>query len=131
MNYQVIATNMNILFIYKGVVGAMSNDQSYSIGHAARICNISVQTLRYYDKIGLVIPNHTDKLTGYRYYANQDLLRIMIVQDMKMLQFSLEEIGTLLKSGNLKSLQITLEAKHKEMSEELKRLEQTVKSIEL
>lgn len=108
----------------------MSNDQYYSIGQAARICNISIQTLRYYDKIGLVNPTNTDKQSGYRYYSNRDILYIKIVQDMKMLQFSLDEIGEMLKNDSLDSLLTKLELKQREMLGEIKRLEQTVKSIE-
>ncbi|MZQ81227.1 MerR family transcriptional regulator [Paenibacillus sp. 5J-6] len=107
-----------------------SNDQYYSIGQAAKICDLSVQTLRYYDKIGLVIPNHTDKLSGYRFYSNRDILTIKIVQDMKMLQFSLDDIGKMLKNDSLESLFTKLKTKQTEMLEEISRLEQTVKSIE-
>lgn len=107
----------------------MSIDQTFSIGQVARICNLSVQTLRYYDKIGLVIPAHTDKSSGYRYYSNRDLLYIKIVQDMKQLKLSLDEIGAML-SDSLDSLYLKLELKQKETLEEIKRLEQTVKSIE-
>jgi MerR family transcriptional activator of bmr gene len=107
-----------------------SNDQYYSIGQAAKICDLSVQTLRYYDKIGLVIPNHTDKLSGYRFYSNRDILTIKIVQDMKMLQFSLDDIGKMLKNDSLDSLFTKLKTKQTEMLEEISRLEQTVKSIE-
>ncbi|MDQ0196850.1 MerR family transcriptional regulator [Paenibacillus wynnii] len=95
----------------------MSLDQYYSIGQVARICSISIQTLRYYDKIGLIIPNYTDKLTGYRYYSNRDLLYIKIVQDMKVLHFTsieqrtarflmLQELG-----GGLKDLDVLVELK--------------------
>ncbi len=44
----------------------MRKDQRYSIGQASKICNLSIQTLRFYDKIGLVHPSETDKFTGYR-----------------------------------------------------------------
>lgn len=108
----------------------MSHDQYYSIGQVAKICDLSVQTLRYYDKIGLVFPNHTDKFSSYRYYSNRDILHIKIVQDMKMLQFSLDDIGKMLKNDSLDSLFIKLESKRTEMMEEISRLEQTVKSIE-
>lgn len=108
----------------------ISNDQYFSIGQVAKICDLSVQTLRYYDKIGLVIPNHTDKLSGYRFYSNRDILHIKIVQDMKMLQFSLDDIGKMLKNDSLDSLFTKLKSKRIEMLEEISRLEQTVKSIE-
>jgi len=105
-------------------------DQYYSIGQAARICNVSVQTLRYYDKIGLVIPSDTDKFSGYRYYSNRDLLTIKIVLDMKLLQFSLEEIGAMLTTNSLDSLITLLESKKKETLAEINILEKTVQSIE-
>lgn len=108
----------------------MSNDQYYSIGQVAKISHLSVQTLRYYDKIGLVIPSNTDKQSGYRYYSNRDLLYIKIVQDMKLLHFSLEDIGEMLKNDSLDSMFIKLESKQQEVLKEIKRLEQTVKSIE-
>ena len=40
----------------------------YSIGEAAEILGISVQTLRYYDKIKLLEPAYINPNTGYRYY---------------------------------------------------------------
>jgi len=108
----------------------MSNDQYYSIGQVARICSISVQTVRYYDKIGLVTPSYTDKLTGYRYYSNRELLYIKIVQDMKLFDFSLEDIGAMLKSDSLDSMVSRLRSKQQETLEEIDRLKNTVKSIE-
>lgn len=105
-------------------------DQYYSIGNAAKICNTSVQTLRYYDKIGLVNPTHTDKFTGYRYYSNRDMLYIKIVQDMKQLHFSLEEIRALLKTDQLDELLIQLAGKRQEILNEVERLQQTVRMID-
>ncbi|XMB25691.1 MerR family transcriptional regulator [Paenibacillus sp. BR2-3] len=61
----------------------------------SRICGISIQTLRYYDNVGLVCPRRTDPLTHYRYYSNMDILLVKIVQDLKSLRFSLEEIERL------------------------------------
>jgi MerR family transcriptional activator of bmr gene len=107
----------------------MSSDQYYSIGQAAKICNISIQSIRFYDKIGLVIPSHTDKSSGYRYYSNFDLLNIKIVQDMKALKFSLEEIKVTLKKGSLDSLVEKLESKRKHAIAEIQQLERIVESI--
>lgn len=39
------------------------------IGELAKICRVSVQTLRYYDKIGLLCADRVDTDSGYRYYA--------------------------------------------------------------
>jgi MerR family transcriptional activator of bmr gene len=107
----------------------MSNDQNYSIGQAAKICNISVQALRFYDKNGLVKSSYIDKSSGYRYYSNLDLLYIKIVQDMKALKFSLEEIKAALNKGSLDYLLEKLESKRRSMVFEIKELERVVESI--
>ncbi|WP_223066101.1 MerR family transcriptional regulator [Paenibacillus caui] len=107
----------------------MNRDQRYSIGQAAKICNISIQTLRYYNKIGLVKPGYTDKFTGYRYYSNFDVLYIKIVQDMKSLNFSLEEIKAAMKDDSLDNLLTKLEFKHRQTVTEIRQLEQIAASI--
>lgn len=40
-----------------------------SIGQVSEICRISVKTLRYYDKIGLLKPVYIDSASRYRYYS--------------------------------------------------------------
>ncbi|MCY8208580.1 MerR family DNA-binding transcriptional regulator, partial [Bacillus subtilis] len=40
----------------------------FTIGETARLNNISIQTLRYYDRIGIFKPHYTDQDNGYRYY---------------------------------------------------------------
>jgi DNA-binding transcriptional MerR regulator/effector-binding domain-containing protein len=107
----------------------MRRDQLYSIGQAARICDISIQTLRYYDKIGLVKPEHVEEHSGYRFYANRGLLQIKIVQDMKAMNFSLEEIADALRDGRTDRMKANYTAKHAELlrqQEELKQAQATV-----
>lgn len=108
----------------------MVNDQSYTIGHVSRICGISIQTLRYYDKLGLVCPSWTDSFTHYRYYSNMDILLVKIIQDLKELRFSLEEIGSILKQRGLEGLSLALKEKRQETLEEISRLQMTAASIE-
>jgi len=63
------------------------------IGEAARQLNISVETLRYYDRIGLVSPPRHGRVRRYR---AEDLNRIRTILQMKQLMFSLAEIRTIL-----------------------------------
>ncbi|MBW7455107.1 MerR family transcriptional regulator [Paenibacillus sepulcri] len=108
----------------------MRHDQYYSIGQASKICGISVQTLRFYDKIGLVNPGHIDPSTGYRYYANSEILVIKIVQDMKALNFSLDEIKAAMTSDSLDGLLEKLEAKRRQTAAEIEQLARIVESID-
>jgi MerR family transcriptional activator of bmr gene len=113
----------------RGVVAVLNKDQLYSIGQAAKLCDISIQTLRYYDKLNLIKPSETDKLTGYRYYSNLDMLHIKIVQDMKALNFSLEQVADALRKGSLARIHQMMREKHTETLRELERLEHVASSI--
>ncbi|USB31864.1 MerR family transcriptional regulator [Paenibacillus sp. YPG26] len=108
----------------------MATDQLYTIGQAAKICNTSVQTLRFYDKINLVKPGDIDPATGYRHYSNLNLLHIKIVQDMKQLQFSLEEIGQVIGSRSLDEIRTMMILKHEETLYKMNSLRQAADSLE-
>ena len=45
----------------------------YRIGEFSYLCSMSIKTLRYYDKIGVLTPERVDELTGYRYYSIDQL----------------------------------------------------------
>ena len=51
-----------------------------------------MQTLRYYNDIGLLIPKEVDNFTSYRYYNDENINEYFIIVLLKELDFSLEEI---------------------------------------
>ena len=69
------------------------------IGDFARLAQVPVKTLRYYDELGLVTPAHVDAATGYRYYSLEQLPRLNRLLALKDLGFSLEQIGRVLNDG--------------------------------
>jgi effector-binding domain-containing protein len=100
---------------------------------------VTVKTLRYYDKIGLLKPAEVDRFTGYRYYSASQLPRLHRILALKDLGLSLEQIGDLLE-GDLSSDQIRgiLRMKQAEIQQQvaeeqarLARVEQRLKRIEL
>ena len=42
----------------------------------ARLCGCNTQTLRYYDRIGLLTPAKVDEWTGYRYYEEEQAMLV-------------------------------------------------------
>lgn len=64
----------------------------YRIGEFSKISNLSVKTLRYYDKIGLLKPAETDPFTGYRLYSSAQMGDAIKIQALKEFGFSLDEI---------------------------------------
>ena len=62
------------------------------IGEFSKVCNVSVQTLRYYDKIGVLKADYTDDLSGYRFYSPEKVKTYQKIEQLKQLGFSLDEI---------------------------------------
>ncbi|RAV23403.1 MerR family transcriptional regulator [Paenibacillus contaminans] len=62
----------------------------YSIQEVSRILGIPKDTLRYYDRIGIVSPSRDDN--RYRKYSKNDLIDLMNIQIMQYAEFSLDEI---------------------------------------
>jgi Zn(II)-responsive transcriptional regulator len=67
----------------------------YSIGQVAKQSGVSVETVRYYEKEGLLeVPER--KESGYRQFKGDAIARLSFIQQAKKLGFSLKEIGELL-----------------------------------
>ncbi len=70
----------------------------YQTARFAQKASVSVRTLRYYDKVGLLSPSQYTE-AGYRLYTNDDLLSLQKILALKFLGFSLDEIKLLLQTG--------------------------------
>lgn len=69
------------------------------IGEFARVGQVSIATLRHYEKSGLFRPTALDQETGYRYYLLDQLPRLNRILALKELGFSLEQIARLLEEN--------------------------------
>jgi len=67
------------------------------IGEFARLAQVSVKTLRYYDRVGLLQPAAVDRFTSYRYYDPVQMARLNRILALKGLGFSLDQIRHLLR----------------------------------
>lgn len=65
------------------------------IGQVARQTGVSVETIRFYERQGL-IQEPPRRPSGYRQYDSNDIHRLTFIQQAKTLGFSLQEIGELL-----------------------------------
>ena len=62
------------------------------------MASVSVRTLRFYDKVGLLSPTSYTE-AGYRLYTDRDFLRLQQILALKFLGFSLDEIKHCLRVG--------------------------------
>lgn len=65
--------------------------EKFLIGELSRIFNISTDTLRYYDKIGLLKPEY-DKTNNYRYYSVENFFALSRILFLKNLDISMKDI---------------------------------------
>ncbi|GAA3918592.1 MerR family transcriptional regulator [Luteimonas lutimaris] len=71
-----------------------------NIGQLARQAGVPIDTVRYYERQGL-IPEPPRSTSGYRQYGPGDVTRLEFIRRAKTLGFTLEEIGELMAiSGN-------------------------------
>ncbi len=68
----------------------------FRISDIAAKLGLSADTLRYYEKIGL-LPKVGRNTGGIRLYNDKDLSRLRFIQRTQKMDFTLAEIGTLLK----------------------------------
>lgn len=61
------------------------------VGELAKKAGVTVRTLQYYDKEGLLSPS-AESESGYRLYTDRDLVKLLQILMMKRLGFTLSEI---------------------------------------
>ena len=65
-----------------------------TIGQLAKRAKVNIQTVRYYERRGL-IPEPPRLESGYRQYSQSDLARLQFIKHAKELGFTLKEISEL------------------------------------
>ena len=69
--------------------------QTIGIGALAKRAGVSIDTVRYYEKSGLLAPQ-TRLASGYRRYGDRQLARLRFIRRAQELGFSLNDINALL-----------------------------------
>jgi DNA-binding transcriptional MerR regulator len=67
-----------------------------SIGEFARLSRLSPKALRLYDDLGLLLPAHVDRDTGYRWYAATQLDQARLVASLRRIGVPLAQIRDIL-----------------------------------
>lgn len=78
----------------------------------AELTGVTVRTLHYYDKIGLLKPSFTDKNNHYRYYDKNSLERMQEILFYRELGFSLKSISEILSSPDYNKNEVIKKQKY-------------------
>lgn len=107
----------------------MGQSHKFSIKDVSDICNIPRKTLRYYDEIELVVPAFRGEFNGYRYYSKDQIVTLCIIRKLRKMGFGLKAIRSIMNGNLAKDLDTSIDAKLKELEEEIRSLEQTYCSM--
>lgn len=101
------------------------------IGEFSVLSQISIYMLRHYDEIGLLIPEHVDEITGFRYYSERQLPIAGKIQALKSMGLSLNLIKEILtKYADNAGLKTYLELQAIEQKEKIGHMQKQLNLLE-
>ena len=103
--------------------------QKLSIGQMAELNHVSEQTLRLYDKEGLLVPRCVDPVTGYRYYHIIQSAKLDLIQNMKVYGMTLRQIRSFLDSNDPAALRALLSEQAASIEERIRQLRRSQSAI--
>ena len=102
----------------------------FSIGEVSKIKEITIKALRYYHKMGILIPRYIDKENGYRYYSLDQFIYIDIIKGCRTLGISISELQEIFKSYDTEKLLKFLKLKKEEAERNIIKMDEIIKSID-
>ncbi len=109
-----------------------------TIGKVAKAAGVNVETIRYYERLGL-LPEPMRKSSvwghGYRMYQEKELNQLLFIREAKNLGFSLKEIKELLslrvdKRSNCERIREKTERKLADVQDKISKLMRLRKSLQ-
>lgn len=94
---------------------------TFSIGQVAKRSGVSIDTVRYYERSGLLTPAGR-MASGYRRYGELELRRLRFIRRAKSLGFTLEEVSALLALSDGRDLRAVKQAAQARLAEVERRL---------
>lgn len=104
----------------------MKND--YKINEISKLYSIGADALRYYEKLGLLIPRRDDN--GYRMYSLKDIYKLNIIRDLRELDFPMQQIKSYLDHQSVENTLELLYTEQDMIKEQMAKLEATQQIIQ-
>jgi len=104
---------------------------SMTIGRLAKQAGVNIDTIRYYERNGL-IPEPARRLSGYRQYGPTDVARLRFILRAKDLGFTLAEIGELLSLSadrNVKGVKRRAEGRLEQVEHKIEELQRVRRGL--
>jgi DNA-binding transcriptional MerR regulator len=100
----------------------------FTVNQLATLANVSVRTLHYYDKVGLLKPGIRSE-ANYRYYGEAELLRLQQILFYKELGLPLAQIAEILDDPGFDTLK-ALQSHKKELQKRRDRAGELLRTVD-
>lgn len=108
----------------------MKNKNLFKIGEIADIYQISVQTLRHYEDLGLLHPSYVDPNTHYRYYGIEQTEVLNMICYLRALDTPLSTIRSFLENRNIDKMEQMLINQQNEIQQKITLLQNMQNMVE-
>ena len=108
----------------------------YTTGEIAKLCGVTVRTVQYYDKRGILVPSELSE-GGRRLYSENDVKRLRVICFLRGLGFNIDSISKLTSEDDpgsvimllLEQQEQTLTAELNECSDRLAKIKQMKREL--
>lgn len=101
-----------------------------SIGEFARLRHVNEKSLRYYERIGALVPAYTDPDTGYRYYAPEQVIEMDMILMCLELDIPLRESARFRKADGTLDIRRLLQEGQQKIQDKLSHLQNSLRQME-
>jgi MerR family copper efflux transcriptional regulator len=112
----------------------MTTNESMTIGKISKATDIGIETIRNYERQGLIPPPKRSS-SGYRLYPKSSIQRLRFINQSKSLGFSLSDIGEILSLSSTSNtscgeVQEHIQTKIKDIDKRIERLLRIKQALE-
>lgn len=100
------------------------------IGELAKLKGITTETLRHYDRVGLLKPVIVDQETNYRYYSIVQYEKLSTILELRQLGMSIEEMKEYFENRSVERTSNLLKQHHTLLKEKIQKMQQIEKILE-
>ena len=105
-----------------------SPKQSYRIGEISRLFGIGADSLRYYERLGILKPRRTEN--GYRAYDLSDMYKLSNIKELRRLDMPMAQIGAYLSDQTISKTHEMLEREQEIIDGQIRALRERAAAVE-
>lgn len=103
----------------------------YKISEFADMTGLTKETLRYYEKVGLLEPAFTDPENRYRYYDDGSCFLAVLLVELRSLGFTIQEMRSAMNDESFARLEQLVIAKREKIQQQIHELQSQTATIDI